>query len=80
MVALATSIMELTKASRQARTSMWCALITTILFHVDPEVASAHSLPPDLVLSDENGTSPISVEIASNAELTHSEVNYNMSG
>ncbi|GFW68651.1 transposable element Tcb2 transposase [Trichonephila clavipes] len=57
VVALAASIMELTKASRQARTSMWCALITTILFNVDPDIASAHSLPPDFQENEENGAS-----------------------
>ncbi|XP_015919324.1 meiosis-specific coiled-coil domain-containing protein MEIOC [Parasteatoda tepidariorum] len=47
VVALASSIMELTKASRQARTSMWCALITTVLLDVDPDIATAQSLPSD---------------------------------
>lgn len=55
VVALAASILELTKASRQARTSMWCALITTVLFDVDPDVATAQLLPPDTVDNDENG-------------------------
>lgn len=55
VVALAASILELTKASRQARTSMWSALITTVLFDVDPDVATAQLLPPDTVDNDENG-------------------------
>lgn len=55
VVALAASILELTKASRQARTSMWCALITTVLFDVDPDVATAQLLPPDTVENEENG-------------------------
>lgn len=34
---------------------MWCALITTVLFDVDPDVATAQLLPPDTVDNDENG-------------------------
>ncbi|KAG8192026.1 hypothetical protein JTE90_001751 [Oedothorax gibbosus] len=44
VVALAAAIMELSKGARQARTAMWCALMSTVLFNVDPEVASAHDL------------------------------------
>lgn len=40
IIALASSIHELSKASRYARTSMWSALIATLLFKLDPELAS----------------------------------------
>lgn len=66
VVALAASILELTKASRQARTSMWCALITTVLFDVDPDVATAQLLPPDTVDNDENGAVDTDEHIMSN--------------
>ncbi|GFS32222.1 meiosis-specific coiled-coil domain-containing protein MEIOC [Trichonephila inaurata madagascariensis] len=74
VVALAASIMELTKASRQARTSMWCALITTILFNVDPDIASAHSLPPDFQENEENGASGNIDETLSNMAIGDSKV------
>lgn len=63
---MAASILELTKASRQARTSMWCALITTVLFDVDPDVATAQLLPPDTVDNDENGAVDTDEHIMSN--------------
>lgn len=45
ILALAASIQDLTKASRRARTAMWCALMMTIHYNVDPLLASAQSLP-----------------------------------
>ncbi|GIY33001.1 meiosis-specific coiled-coil domain-containing protein MEIOC [Caerostris extrusa] len=75
VVALAASIMELTKASRQARTSMWCALITTILFDVDPDIASAHSLPPEFQEVETNGASGNNDETLSNTVVEDTKVN-----
>ncbi|XP_055928830.1 uncharacterized protein LOC129959939 [Argiope bruennichi] len=75
VVALAASIMELTKASRQARTSMWCALITTTLYDVDPDIASAHSLPPDFQEIENNGASGNTDETLSNSAARDSTAN-----
>ncbi|CAL1291146.1 unnamed protein product [Larinioides sclopetarius] len=75
VVALAASIMELTKASRQARTSMWCALITTTLFNVDPDIASAHSLPPDFQEIEKIGASGNNDETLSNSAVGDSKAN-----
>lgn len=47
ILALAASIQDLTKASRRARTAMWCALMMTIHYSVDPLLASAQSLPQE---------------------------------
>lgn len=54
VVALAASILELSKASRHARTAMWCALITTILFNLDPSLAAAHSFPSNLSYEEQS--------------------------
>ena len=45
---------------------MWCALITTVLFDVDPDVATAQLLPPDTVDNDENGAVDTDEHIMSN--------------
>lgn len=45
ILALAASIQELTRASRRARTAMWCALMVTIHFDVNPELATAQVFP-----------------------------------
>ena len=47
ILALAASIQELTKASRHSRTAMWCALMTTIHFSINPELAVAEVLPSE---------------------------------
>lgn len=57
VIALAASINELSKASRGARTSMWCALVTTILFSVDPDLASSQSFSDDALLEEQESLS-----------------------
>uniref|UniRef100_T1JKE6 Uncharacterized protein n=1 Tax=Strigamia maritima TaxID=126957 RepID=T1JKE6_STRMM len=66
ILALAASIQDLTKASRRARTAMWCALMTTIHYNVDPLLASAQSLSNDQAAQ----TPPPSVVDTGNVELS----------
>ena len=47
ILGLASSIRELSQASRKMRTAMWSSLQATILFAQDPEIAAAEKLPDD---------------------------------
>ena len=47
---LAAAIQELSRCSRRTRTAIWCSLVLTTLFSLNPELAGAEDVPPEALL------------------------------
>lgn len=47
---LAAAIQELTRCSRKTRTAIWCALVLTTHFSLNPELAAAEDVPAESLL------------------------------
>ena len=47
---LAAAIQELTRCSRRTRTAIWCALVLTTHFSLNPELAGAEDVPAETLL------------------------------
>ena len=47
---LAAAIQELTRCSRRTRTAIWCSLVLTTHYSLNPELAGAEDVPAEALL------------------------------